>query len=440
MDKPMEILSKMMARTDFGTSTRQRAGPSFRGDAQFEKVFEEAMTETASQKDTIAKTPDKASADNNSSPFHKQKSDDEEETSGAQVAYLPGNQQEVVTILEGDKESDTTPAVRVNQKVDFTVFDEEAQPQIKPEQNASDTDETKTDYSKIAENMIQSDETEIKTFEKHVENTGNASITKPEAENIEAKELNNGETAGDVSARMPNIRTSESQENTNSNLSSDNGNLGPLENENDETPVKGQKEKTFSETANAVRNAAEETTETANTAPPLTEGIKPEQFRATEQMKQVALESTVKPENLFDEMVTRVETMQNDSVRTMTLQLNPEHLGQVALQIAIDAAGLHVKIDAADASIRGMLSSQINALIEQLENKGIEVAEVEVAWTGVDNGAFKENREGHNQQKSSKKAVREVDPAEGAAYYAALPVELLEHYLDVGVSSVEYRA
>ena len=139
-------------------------------------------------------------------------------------------------------------------------------------------------------------------------------------------------------------------------------------------------------------------------------------------------------------MVSRIETMQTETKSTMMIQLKPEFLGKVALEVAVDAAGLHVKINAADSGVRNMISSQMTALIESLQNKGIAVVEVEVAYTGVNNGAFKDSREGQGQPDKPKKSYRGTEPAEGAAYYTALPYDLLDYYLDEGVSSVEYRA
>jgi len=157
-------------------------------------------------------------------------------------------------------------------------------------------------------------------------------------------------------------------------------------------------------------------------------------------MKQAALSAPVKAENLFDEMVSRLESMKTDNQRVMTIQLKPEFLGKVALEIAMDAAGLHVKISAADSGVRTLINGQITALIESLENKGIGIVEVEVAYTGVDNGAFKENREGQEQPNGKRRPNRGIDQADAATYYTALPVNTLEYYLEAGVSSVEYRA
>jgi flagellar hook-length control protein FliK len=124
----------------------------------------------------------------------------------------------------------------------------------------------------------------------------------------------------------------------------------------------------------------------------------------------------------------------------MSIQLKPEFLGKVALEIAMDATGLHVKISAEDNGVRSMINGQINSLIESLANKGIEVVEVEVAYTGVDNGAFKESRGGQAQSNHQRRSYRQIETADGATVYSALPFDMLDYYLDADISSVEYRA
>ena len=125
----------------------------------------------------------------------------------------------------------------------------------------------------------------------------------------------------------------------------------------------------------------------------------------------------------------------------MTIQLNPEFLGKVALEVSVDAAGLHVKINAEDSNVRSMINGQLTTLIESLEHKGIEVVEVEVIYTGINYGTFQDPREGGEQSQSKQHHTtkREVSSTDGVAYYAALP-DLMDYYMDSGQSSVEYSA
>ena len=88
-----------------------------------------------------------------------------------------------------------------------------------------------------------------------------------------------------------------------------------------------------------------------------------------------------------------------------------------------------------------MINGQLATLIESLENKGIAVVGVEVAYTGINNGAFKEHgdNDAHQQNKRHHTQTREVTPTEGIAYYTVLP-DLMDYYQETGVSSVEYSA
>ena len=401
MQISMDILSLVAPKADTGAGSRQRAEPNSGGGIRFDKLFENALT-GAEPLTTGRKQPIKMAVGEADARIGPQKT--EEDPDAAIAAAIMGNQEKVVIILEGDKESAVTPetsndaipvvAIRTEEPaypfdngtavgekpVDNTVAADAYPPdfgtdphagEIVPEKAAVTDTAAESDASGVTDAAAsQTEINETPVIAKKPVNSGTSGTAK-EA-NAANDEKATGSVEGEATARMPIVRTSERQENKESNSEfSEKGDLGPLENENDKTPVKGQKEKTYSETANAVRNRAEGAREHANNTPPLAQGIKPEQFKADQEMKQIAPNAPVRTENLFEEMVSRIETMQTDSTRTMTIQLKPEFLGKVALEIAMDAAGLHVRINAANSDVRSMISGQINALIESLEHKGI---------------------------------------------------------------------
>jgi len=394
-------------------------------------MFEEELTKQGSkliEKD--AETKDKGKE---VEPVSKKNNIEEDNTDEALAAGVMGNlQNEVVFILEGDITSTTTQKIHVE---NTTAPPPEPEQIVIPEKSEAKQEAVTTEtreYAQVAEAV-------------------NAEQSKPA--NAEIKVDNNTGIFEDVMARKPDLGIQESRNDTDtSSKSFENGNPGPLENENDKTEIKGQNTKTYADTVNAINNAqnnetnneaiasAQENQPVNDILPPLSEGIRPEQFQATQQMTQAALSAPVKTENLFQEMISRVEMMQNDTKSAMTIQLNPEFLGKVALEVSVDAAGLHVKINAEDSGVRSMINGQLTALIESLENKGIEVVEVEVIHTGINYGAFQDPREGENGQSKQQNAQkREVSSTEGVAFYTTLP-DLMEYYLDTGVSSIEYRA
>ena len=432
MNIPMEILSQVTTRTDSGAGVRQRSGSGIEEtSSRFERMFEEELTKQGSkliEKD--AETKDKGKE---VEPVSKKNNIEEDNTDEALAAGVMGNlQNEVVFILEGDITSTTTQKIHVE---NTTAPPPEPEQIVIPEKSEAKQEAVTTEtreYAQVAEAV-------------------NAEQSKPA--NAEIKVDNNTGIFEDVMARKPDLGIQESRNDTDtSSKSFENGNPGPLENENDKTEIKGQNTKTYADTVNAINNAqnnetnneaiasAQENQPVNDILPPLSEGIRPEQFQATQQMTQAALSAPVKTENLFQEMISRVEMMQNDTKSAMTIQLNPEFLGKVALEVSVDAAGLHVKINAEDSGVRSMINGQLTALIESLENKGIEVVEVEVIHTGINYGAFQDPREGENGQSKQQNAQkREVSSTEGVAFYTTLP-DLMEYYLDTGVSSIEYRA
>ena len=91
----------------------------------------------------------------------------------------------------------------------------------------------------------------------------------------------------------------------------------------------------------------------------------------------------VEQQNLFDVMVERMTSAQENGVKMLEIQLKPDFLGKVSIQLALSESGLHARIHAEDQNVRGALNGQIARLIESLSEKGIRVSAVEVAYPGV---------------------------------------------------------
>ena len=492
MQIPMEALSLVKLRTGPGDITQPRM-PARKDDFLFSKLLEAAHSDSGPVK-TEQGSRNVMAEGKKAVPFtvakrgrfediiEKLTSDDMSLAAGAMM----GNQGKVVFILEGDMESGTDPDVDTIVNVDGAdpAYAEAAlmreSPAAAGEKRAADTVAEQADSS-VMQAAVKADavDTEItaEAAAAQAEAGGTDAVKStsaayaayasgsPVAESYAGEEVSaysdvkavtvetdaDGaaiEATGEAAARMPALRTSErseTQDGDDDPASFKDGDLSPLENVNDKPAVRGQKDKEYSKAEDAAKDtAANPVTQPDGMAPPVAADIRPERFRADQAM-QKAPDAPVGTESLYDEMVSRIETSLTDNVRTMTIQLKPEFLGKVALEIAMDAAGLHVRISADDQNVRSMVNSQINALVETLQNKGIEVVEVEVAYTGVDNGAFTDPRKGEAQQPESPRRGRRHSDAAGAvtdeiASLTAAPIETLEYYRDAGVSSVEYRA
>ncbi|MCL2125771.1 MAG: flagellar hook-length control protein FliK [Oscillospiraceae bacterium] len=467
---PMETLSPMIPRADSGTGGQNRTQANIKSDSMFGKILDDSRSSNEHRNMKVPWKTDDAPADAKSAPMPKKKPEIDMADDDALAAGVVGYQNTIVFVLEGDMESATTPDIIVDGiidaaapplEIDAELYDMEADDVV--DSNVQ-TDTSQQDHSDaiidpdiaadaqaptaeiadtIPEDMPDKTAAEAQSpviTGDDVRAALDASIVEPEviADVVDIAD----EPAGEVTARRPEIGTSEQRNNEDDNSEfSKIGDLSPLENENDTVSVKGHKEKQNSDTDTSAKNNDGKTQQDSvnGNVLPLTEGIKPERFQADQQMKRAA-DVPVKKEDLFDEMVSRIETMQSESRQTMTIQLKPEFLGKLALEIAMDASGLHVKINAANNDVRSMINGQINALIESLEHKGIEVVEVEVAYTGVDNGAFKDSSKNQAQPDRPRRSYAVDGIDESAAYFAVFPAETLDYYLDAGVSSVEYRA
>ena len=470
MQIPMEILSLMTPRADAGAAIRQNAPAAKKADSAFDQILDEshaAITyEKTAETGKAGGTPDREDTE----PAIQKKPDKDPVEGDILAAGAMGYQNVIVFFIEVDEESADAPdvdadTIRITDTIAMdngaasaeiiedaepepTYSGKEAEPPVftgaetKAEPDAIAAADTKTiPGAEMIPDAVTAADVKIAVDENTAEDTTAAVYPEdaPIAYPVDA-EIPIDRAAGEATVHKPVIRMSEKRENDDDADIADRGDLKPIENENEKIPMKGQKEKAGSDAEDTAGNKAEGAQEQLINYPiPLTESISPERFQADQQMKQVA-DTPVRAENLFDEMVSRIETMHTGNQQAVTIQLKPEILGKVALEIAMDATGLHIKINAADSDVRTMINGQINALIESLETKGIEVVDVEVAYTGVDNGDFQEPHKDQAQPERQRRSYRIDGIDDNAAYYAALPFETLEYYLDAGVSSVEYRA
>ena len=372
----------------------------------------------------------------------------------ASFAGMLGTLNDVTFILEGDKELITDPLIPI--QVSGQIADEDI---LSTGIAQSAEVERTADFASVP---VDAADAEIASNARAGEPPIHAAADDlPTVGQTKMSELlgDGSETAqtGGVEARTPETMISEQSDmghgfGDKNPESFRNGGLSPLENENDNDRAstgdgtgKARRTREFADAVETVKRANGEQTQAsqADVIPaPLSAGIKPEQFRAAEQMTQAALSTPVEAGNLFDEMVSRIDMMRTEDMQKMTIELKPEFLGKVDLEIALNASGLHIKINAEDHGVRSMVNSQINSLIESLTSKGIEVAEVEVSYTGFNSGEMPQSR---GEQTQPDKAGRRHGRTDGhkieeITIDAALSPDAIDYYIDTGVSSVEYRA
>ena len=433
MINPMEIFAQLAtSRALSDLAPRQRGSSDFGGSGSpFDSIFDQAQaTRSATQansrpaqSDTAPEQPGNGDRQDKPRPIETQG----QETDCATAAqYIVAEYKEnVAVILEGDRKSGTLPEYMSELATGSTEDDADLQKLL--EQMKKQQPEVKEPPAATEPEITAQDVKEAHAKAK-------AEAYTPEV----AKEAAVAE--GEVAARMPDNKTlarSDLSKEPEQSKSASNGDLSPLENGSDTAKIKDNKE-TAHFGKDTGSQAEEKSNGDVNYMPAnFTEALKAETLRSEQQVKQ-AEQQHVTPENLFDEMVSRLDSMHSEGRQTMVIELKPEFLGKLGLQLTIDGAGLHIKIDASDPSVRNLVSSQLTTLVQQLEQKGLEVVEVEVMHTGIDNGNFNSSNQGYAYAKKSSQSFGDRAEDKNAAYATA--IELHEYYLEMGVSSVEYRA
>ncbi len=116
--------------------------------------------------------------------------------------------------------------------------------------------------------------------------------------------------------------------------------------------------------------------------------------------EQVTGTSTI--HDVANQILEQLKVSIKPDVTSMELQLNPEHLGKVALTIASKDGSLTAQFTAQTEMAREAIESQMHVLLENLNNQGLKVESIEVA---VSNFTFDESNQaakGEEQQSSSR--------------------------------------
>lgn len=255
----------------------------------------------------------------------------------------------------------------------------------------------------------------------------------------------------ELTARMP--RTTGQQnaasepETAQSAAPAEGGDLCPLENTNDA----GDTGSTGGERPGLEKKTAEPSAGTeiqAESAFPVQQAvdISPERVSSDGQLGEMTADSAVTADNLFDAMVESVETSTANGQDQMVIQLKPDHLGKVAIQLALSDTGLEIRIKSDDLGVKGLISSQITELIQSLGEKGIKVSGVDVVYTEVSDQLPDPNQSqsGGGREEQYTPYVLAGDTGEQIPIYTAFTGYseggASEAMLSLGISSVEYTA
>lgn len=102
-------------------------------------------------------------------------------------------------------------------------------------------------------------------------------------------------------------------------------------------------------------------------------------------------------ENIINQLTEQIRFNVNEEFKSMEMQLYPEHLGKVGVQVAIKEGILTAQITAENETVKKAIEAQLINLKESFNNQGLKVENVEVT---IASHSFEENNM-HNQDGQS---------------------------------------
>ncbi len=110
-----------------------------------------------------------------------------------------------------------------------------------------------------------------------------------------------------------------------------------------------------------------------------------------ESVNQTFSYSEIDPEELINQIVERARVTIDEEVSTMEMELNPEHLGKLFMEVSSDKEGnVTAKIFTENENVKSALEGQLNLLMDKLNVQGSKVQAIEVS---VGTHEFEENLE-----------------------------------------------
>jgi len=327
MQMPMDILPVRNANLETGLNLGQSKRHSNADSISFDRHLENAL---GGQNRPTAYRPLNQTVENPDRPEVEEAniSDDDHDEKLA-IAVITQIKNDVVVIIEGDKESAAPPT-----KVDGIPDVEELLALQDGAREESFQDAKINTFEAVFTEAMQ--ETAIPKETNITSEITNTSYTQVVAEQTAKMEepsykmAEDTQVKGDVTARMPEINAGFDEQEQNSQFTQ-NDKPSPLDNDNDHVPKRANDlqnskptDAPFEQSIDRSSDETKQNTEaSAQTALPLADGIKPEQFTASQQIRQATFETPVTQDNLFEAMVSHLETMKTETQSKMTISLNP---------------------------------------------------------------------------------------------------------------------
>lgn len=117
----------------------------------------------------------------------------------------------------------------------------------------------------------------------------------------------------------------------------------------------------------------------------------------------------VKPEQIMRQIVEEVKSIIKPDMTSMEMQLNPENLGRINLQVVSKNGSITAQIIAQNEIVKEAIESQVSQLRETLDNQGVKVDAIEVT---VGSRQFDENLDNQSDSNDERKQKKHISQEE----------------------------
>lgn len=126
-------------------------------------------------------------------------------------------------------------------------------------------------------------------------------------------------------------------------------------------------------------------------------------------IEELNVEMDIEPQQIVRQIVDEIRVSVNENVSSLEMQLNPESLGKLNIQLVSKNGEVTANIVAQSEAVKEVIESQITMLKETLLEQGIKIEAVEVT---VASRSFEENFENQERNNEEQKPKRHISQQE----------------------------
>lgn len=135
------------------------------------------------------------------------------------------------------------------------------------------------------------------------------------------------------------------------------------------------------------------------------------------------------PHGVFDQMVAQARMIRLPDSTEMVIRLRPEHLGELVLKVAVDAAGtVNATFHSSNAEVRAVLEANLQQFRQEMQQQGVRVQGAAV-YAGLGD-ALPQQQQGQQGK---------TPQGKNTGVLAEEKLEPVELSLDTGDAAVDYR-